>query len=227
MAKPFVCALEGHSDALTALAVPRRGVLVQCVSGGADGEVRAWDLAARQCVWSSGAAHVGSVKGLTLTRDGTDVLSCGERQNKTVAPRSRAVNGTADPNHLKRSQTPARDLDLVHYTKRRRRVLGAEDRGRVLHGRRRRFGGALGCPRSQPLRTWTWGSDSVFKARWNPAEPSLLASTSRDRAATLFDSRAPTPLRKVILRSMQSIGLEPARADVLCGGWRGSLLLYV
>ena len=39
MAKPFVCALEGHSDALTALAVPRRGVLVQCVSGGADGEV--------------------------------------------------------------------------------------------------------------------------------------------------------------------------------------------
>ena len=82
MAKPFVCALEGHSDALTALAVPRRGVLVQCVSGGADGEVRAWDLAARQCVWSSGAAHVGSVKGLTLTRDGADVLSCGERQIK-------------------------------------------------------------------------------------------------------------------------------------------------
>ena len=51
MAKPFVCALDGHRDAITCLGTPRRGQLVQVVSGGADGECRAWDLASRTCVW--------------------------------------------------------------------------------------------------------------------------------------------------------------------------------
>ena len=201
MAKPFVCALEGHSDALTALAVPRRGVLVQCVSGGADGEVRAWDLAARQCVWSSGAAHVGSVKGLTLTRDGTDVLSCGERQIKrwrlevaqSTGQRTQiTLNEAKPPLETWTSSTSLNDVDASWARKTAGAFCTAGADGLVE---------LWDAQRSQPLRTWTWGSDSVFKARWNPAEPSLLASTSRDRAATLFDSRAPTPLRKVILRS--------------------------
>ena len=168
---------------------------------GADGEVRAWDLAARQCVWSSGAAHVGSVKGLTLTRDGTDVLSCGERQIKrwrlevaqSTGQRTQiTLNEAKPPLETWTSSTSLNDVDASWHRKTAGAFCTAGADGLVE---------LWDCARSQPLRKWTWGSDSVFKARWNPAEPSLLASTSRDRAATLFDSRAPTPLRKVILRS--------------------------
>lgn len=201
MAKPFVCALEGHSDALTALAVPRRGVLVQCVTGGADGEIRAWDLASRQCVWSSGAAHVGAVKGLTLTREGSDVLSCGERSIKrwrlevaqSTGQRTQIALGEAKPPlETWTSSSAINDVDASWARKTNGAFCTAGADGLVE---------LWDAARSQPVRKWTWGSDSVFKARWNPAEPSLLVSTSRDRAATLFDSRAPTPLRKVILSS--------------------------
>ncbi|KAK7254762.1 cullin-associated protein [Aureococcus anophagefferens] len=93
MAKPFVCALDGHRDAITCLGTPRRGQLVQVVSGGAHGRV----------------------------------------------PR--------------------------------------------------------GTSRAQ--------------ARWNPAEPSLVASTSRDRAATLYDTREDALRRCVLARAVRALAWNP------------------
>ena len=77
--------------------------------------------------------------------------------------------------------------------------------GRRSDGRFPRQAGADGvvevwdAARTSPARRWTWGSDNVFKARWNPAEPSLLCAVSRDRACTLYDARAKTALRRTIL----------------------------
>jgi len=53
--------------------------------------------------------------------------------------------------------------------------------------------------RKEPIRQWSWGADSTHYCRFNPIEVELFATTSSDRAITLFDMRKPTPLRKVIL----------------------------
>ncbi|KAH8062986.1 hypothetical protein JL721_8605 [Aureococcus anophagefferens] len=47
--------------------------------------------------------------------------------------------------------------------------------------------GAASSSRSSPAARCSAGT-SRAQARWNPAEPSLVASTSRDRAATLYDT---------------------------------------
>lgn len=53
--------------------------------------------------------------------------------------------------------------------------------------------------RKEPIRQWSWGADSTQYAKFNPVEVDLFATTSSDRAITLFDMRKATPLRKVIL----------------------------
>lgn len=57
--------------------------------------------------------------------------------------------------------------------------------------------------RKEPVRQWSWGADSTQYCKYNPVELDLFATTSSDRAITLFDMRKPAPLRKVIL-SMRS-----------------------
>ena len=79
-AKPFVGALDGHCDGVTALATTPSS-LVALVSGAADGEVRVWDLPRRKCVWNV-YGHRGFVRGLAVAPDGHTFYSCSE--DKTV-----------------------------------------------------------------------------------------------------------------------------------------------
>ncbi|XP_078741773.1 LOW QUALITY PROTEIN: DDB1- and CUL4-associated factor 13-like, partial [Lampetra fluviatilis] len=53
--------------------------------------------------------------------------------------------------------------------------------------------------RSTPLRSYSWGSDSVTCVRFNPVETDILASCASDRNIVLYDLRSPTPLKKVIM----------------------------
>ena len=55
--------------------------------------------------------------------------------------------------------------------------------------------------RSEPVSTYTWGSDTVTSARFNPAEPDLFATTGSDRAIALYDLRASAPVRKLIMQT--------------------------
>lgn len=59
--------------------------------------------------------------------------------------------------------------------------------------------------RREPIRQWSWGADSTQSCKFNPIEVDIFATTSSDRAITLFDMRKPAPLRKVIctMRSNQ------------------------
>lgn len=53
--------------------------------------------------------------------------------------------------------------------------------------------------RSTPMRTFSWGVDSVSSLRFNPIETHLLGATASDRSILLYDMRGSTPLRKVSL----------------------------
>lgn len=59
--------------------------------------------------------------------------------------------------------------------------------------------------RREPIRQWSWGADSTQFCKFNPIEVDIFATTSSDRAITLFDMRKPAPLRRAIstMRSNQ------------------------
>lgn len=61
--------------------------------------------------------------------------------------------------------------------------------------------------RSDPVRSFSWGVDSITNIKFNPVEYNVLASTGSDRTIALYDIRTSTPLRKVIL-SMKSNGIS-------------------
>lgn len=54
--------------------------------------------------------------------------------------------------------------------------------------------------RSDPINSFSWGSESVISVRWNPAEPDVFATTGSDRSIVLYDMRVSTPLRKLIMQ---------------------------
>ena len=53
--------------------------------------------------------------------------------------------------------------------------------------------------RSEPVHSYSWGAETVTSVRFNPADASLFASTANDRGVALYDLRADSPLRKVIM----------------------------
>jgi DDB1- and CUL4-associated factor 13 len=75
-AKPFIGALDGHSDGVSALATSSKS-LVAFISGASDGEIRVWDLPRRKCVWNA-YGHKGSVRGLAVAASGSVFYSCSE-----------------------------------------------------------------------------------------------------------------------------------------------------
>jgi WD repeat and SOF domain-containing protein 1 len=61
-AKPFLAALDNHSDGVTALA-KSRGNLIDMLSGSADGEIMFWNMPERRATYQLNA-HQGFVRGL-------------------------------------------------------------------------------------------------------------------------------------------------------------------
>lgn len=53
--------------------------------------------------------------------------------------------------------------------------------------------------RSEPVRTFQWGVDSLHHIAFNPIENNLLAACASDRSVILYDTRDTVPLRKVVM----------------------------
>lgn len=61
--------------------------------------------------------------------------------------------------------------------------------------------------RSEPIRTFQWGVDSLHDVSFNPIETHLLSACASDRSIILYDTRETGPLRKVVMK---------LRANKLC-----------
>ena len=55
--------------------------------------------------------------------------------------------------------------------------------------------------RSEPIHTFSWGSDTVISVRFNPAEADIFATTGSDRSIALYDLRTSTPIRKLVMQT--------------------------
>ena len=208
-AKPFIGALDGHTDGVWCSASPHDS-LVQFISGSCDGEVRVWDLASRKCVWSI-AAHRGIVKGVSVAPGGTDFfVSAGDDSQVKlwgIAKGMSAYSSSSSSSSLS-SSSAFRDVDPAGQNEPLAIFNGKDSfTGVDHHWTRSHFATSSELievwdhNRSEPIQSFKWGHDATLSVRFNPAEPELLASTGRDRTVGIYDLRAGTSLRKVMLEA--------------------------
>mmetsp|Transcript_53801 Transcript_53801/g.144057 ORF Transcript_53801/g.144057 Transcript_53801/m.144057 type:complete len:443 (-) Transcript_53801:182-1510(-) len=182
-AKPFICALDGHTDSVKCLTVARH-VGAPLVTGSCDGELRLWSLQHLTST-SSASAHQGFVRDVTTDPSGSHVFSCGDDK----CAKMWAINENVfapEPVTTYHSVTIPNSIDH-HWTKPMFLTTG----GTV---------DVWDHNRSAPLSSFEWGCESIIAGRFNPAEPALIASTAADRSIGLYDLRGNSAIRKVILK---------------------------
>ncbi|XP_022746698.1 DDB1- and CUL4-associated factor 13-like isoform X2 [Durio zibethinus] len=74
-ARPFIGAMDGHRDSIKCMA-KNPNYLKAIFSGSDDGDIRLWDLASRRTVCRF-PGQQGAVQGLTVSTDGSVLVSCG------------------------------------------------------------------------------------------------------------------------------------------------------
>lgn len=191
-AKPFVKALDGHTDSIKCMGIARRAGAA-LVSGSCNGELRAWDLQNLRAGSVVERAHEGFVRDVVVSPDGSRVLSCGDDKAAkmwTLDNQDASLGSEAKATFHSASIPSSIDH---HWTKPMFVTTG--DTVDVWDHNR-----------SAPLSSFEWGCDRVITARFNPAEPALIASTAVDRSVGLFDLRGNSAIRKVILK-MRSNGV--------------------
>jgi len=183
-AKPFVGALDGHGDGIWCMASCRRS-LVEFLSGACDGEIKAWDLSQRRCVWTR-PAHNGFVRGLSIEPHTEFFLSCGDdctikKWRFEVANDEEAMQ----PDYVWSGERPFLSID--HHWAQHKFCTSAETVD------------VWDYNRPDPVSRFQWGSEAIHWAVWNPAEPGLIASAGGDRTLTLYDVRQNQMLHKTVL----------------------------
>mmetsp|Transcript_19701 Transcript_19701/g.35664 ORF Transcript_19701/g.35664 Transcript_19701/m.35664 type:complete len:447 (+) Transcript_19701:79-1419(+) len=185
-AKPFICALDGHTDSVKCLHVARQSA-APLISGGCDGALRSWNLQYLKLASSVDSAHTGFVRGVVVSPSGDRLVSCGDDK----AAKLWQLQPTT-------GQIQAKALSTYHSTS----ISGSIDHhwGKPLFITTGDTVDVWDYERSTPLSSFEWGCERVITAKFNPAEPSLVASTAADRSVGLYDLRGNSAIRKVILK---------------------------
>lgn len=188
-AKPFVAALNGHMDGVCSMATSRAG-LTTVASGACDGEIRIWDLSDQTTARAHPKAHTGWVRGLTCSRNGEVLVSCGNDKLIKIWRLGQ----------LEEDEDEEEVLLNTFYGK--HAFVGVDHawEGSTFAT----VGGTVvevwDQNRNKAVHTFSWGTASPTAVRFNPAEPQLFASAASDRNICLYDLRTQTPIQKTVLR---------------------------
>lgn len=210
-AKPFIGNMSGHGDVVSTL-MKHQTSLSTIASGAYDGQIRIWNMATRKCQRII-QAHDSMVRALCISRlNSNHFFSVDSKSTIKKWRYSRQASldveddiedDNDDADYTEEMQDADIPIDTIiakdiiigldhHYN--RPYLVSCGDKVDLWEENRR-----------EPIRQWSWGADSTHYARFNPIELDLFATTSSDRAITLFDMRKPSPLRKVVstMRSNQ------------------------
>ncbi|CAH1772969.1 unnamed protein product [Owenia fusiformis] len=199
-AKPFLGSLNGHRDGIHCMS-SHPSSLSTILSGACDGEIRQWDLAKRTCTRTINA-HEGFVRGLTVTPSAESFYSCGDDK---IIKQWRMT-----------PENPSEKEEPTHT------IIGKTIYEGISHHWRDNVFATCGqqvdiwnVDRAEPVRTFTWGVDSISHIKYNHIETHLLAATASDRSIMLYDMRGSNPLRKVILKlRSNAIAWNPMEAFI-------------
>jgi WD repeat and SOF domain-containing protein 1 len=198
-AKPFLGSLDGHRDGISVLCKhPQR--LSVMLSAACDGEIRLWELPKRKCLKTI-SAHDGYVRGLCFNQSGEYFFSCGD--DMTI--KQWRCSASEDDE----------TVEVLMNT-----ILGKTVFHSIDHHWSTNMFATCGQQvdiwdeeRSEPVRSFSWGLDSLNSIKFNPIETHLLGATASDRNVLLYDTRGSAPLRKVTLQNRSNaIAWNPMEA---------------
>lgn len=189
LAHPFLFACApSHVDGVYCLATSRKHLSL-CASASADGELRLWHLPSHSPRFEITPSPPAFVRGVTFNCDSTRILMA------TDAKVVHSVNVDTDY---------SADTSLVNslpsYSSNAGPVASIS-----AHYKEPRFATASSAVeiwdenRSSPLQTLSLTVDSLHCVRYNPVEPHILASAGSDRSIILYDTRANSAIRRLVL----------------------------
>merc|ERR1719326_70224 len=192
--KPFVAALDGHTDAVKCLA-RTKSELTPLYSGSCDGEIKLWNLSSRKPVKTL-RAHKGFIRGMCTGWNDKFIFSCGD--DKSIKQWSVKQWEDTSLESLEPFQTfhsASMLMSIDHHWQQSLLVTAGETVDVWDHHR------------SVPIHSFEWGCDYVLSSRFNPAENCLIGSTGADCSIGLYDLRGSSAIRKVMMKN---------RSNALC-----------
>ncbi|KAJ7985608.1 hypothetical protein DPEC_G00353830 [Dallia pectoralis] len=183
-AKPFLASLDGHRDGVNCMAKHPKS-LSTILSGSCDGELKVWNLTKHECVRTF-QAHEGFVRGMVVRFCGSSIFTIGDDKTIKQWKMETPANGEEEePLNTILGKSVFTSIDH-HY----------KDPVFVTSGQQIDIWDEQ---RTSPIRSFSWGVDSISCVRFNPVETELLASCASDRSIVLYDMREAAPLKKVIM----------------------------
>ncbi|XP_071966100.1 DDB1- and CUL4-associated factor 13-like [Antedon mediterranea] len=183
-AKPFLGSLDGHTDSVQCLAKHPMS-LSTLLSGSCNGELKIWNLANRKCSKTL-TAHTGFVRGICIDSKASYFLSVGDDQ--TIKQWS-----------LPCTETEVEDAPI-------NTIIGKSIFMSIDHHWKKPLFVTSGqqvdlwdINRAEPLKSFEWCTDSIHSVKFNPLEVSVFGSCTAERNIILYDIRANTPLKKVVM----------------------------
>lgn len=213
-AKPFIGSLDGHSDSIGKLAKhPQK--LSTIFSGAFNGEIKLWNLTNHHCLRTI-KAHNGNVRSICIPNHGRYFFSSDDQQNIKQWDLS-----FLNDNIMEMDSELQANLDHTYETP-MNTIMTTNPVYFMDNHRTKPY--LITCgqgvelweeTRTQPLKSWQWGIDSVSYIRFNQIETDLAVAAATDRAVILYDIRKPEPIRKVVM-AMRSNAIcwHPMQASV-------------
>ncbi|ORM39642.1 DDB1- and CUL4-associated factor 13 [Babesia sp. Xinjiang] len=209
-AKPFVAALEGHTDSVDAMSMSRSN-LRDLFTGSCNGEVMFWNMLTKRKGVLIGV-HEGFVKGLCTNGDGTLLYSCGhdkylkcwrvqkneplretdddeESEEHFTTNKSEEKPLTAPPPEPAESFLSKSTLNGLDHHWTDNLIATAGDTLEIWDNQH-----------NVPVMKFDWDSEALYCVRFNPSDVNLLAAAAADNSVGLYDIRSNSPLRKVVLQ---------------------------
>ncbi|CAK8684107.1 unnamed protein product [Clavelina lepadiformis] len=188
-AKPFLASLNGHTDSVCCMCKHKQR-LNTIFSGSCDGEIRQWTLTNQRCIRAL-PAHTGFVRGITCAPDGTTFISVGD--DNTIKHWTTDALSEQSHNPLNTIVTKTLYTGIDHHWK------------EPIYATCGQTVDIWNDERSEPVKVYKWGTDSVNSISFNPVETNMCVSTVADRSIVLYDLRSSIPINKVILKLRSNV----------------------
>ena len=186
LARPFLFALQGHSDGIYTLTRSRKSVAF-AATGSADGEVRLWHLPSQSCKWSKIVEPASFVRGVAFTSKTNRLLACTDAAQ--VYSFSLDDDEPTDESSTKMYTSSSGPLQSISACYDEHKFATASSVIKIWDE-----------SRSEAIQSFTWGIDTLHHVCYNPVETTILASCASDRSIAFYDTRLSSPVRKLVLR---------------------------
>jgi len=193
-AKPLIGSLDGHSDSVQSM-VKHPTKLSIIASGDCNGVIKLWNITHRKCIQTING-HKSIVRGICAPIHGQYFFSCDDSQN--IKQWSFDCLNSDDYSIESNDATNEEPINTIIA---KSIILGMDNhKSKPL---------LITCgdkvdlweeSRTQPLRSYQWGVDSVNCIKFNPIEFDICVGSASDRSIILYDTRKSDPLRKVVLQ---------------------------